>query len=362
MKLTPGELYFVRETDVLTNEVSNYVKIGLVREEEGRSSQDRTSEHQTGNPRTLHVDTVIKSPAISEIEKIMHNLLAENRISGEWFNFTPAELKGAIALAQQLASEALANAEKFAIAESFKNKVSQKSLITPTPDILLWHELLLKSELKIKKCDSLDTQIREIFRINHAKPQETASKDNTEQVKEEIGKFSKVQERKAKLIFDVANFQSSYPDLYDQFSDSKVRIAPSFTITRPKDSLILLSDIDPELFEIVSEVEYLLGNFAEGETSLETLHTKSLQLIGHNARASWNKEIAHANLQAFCQDAGGVVGVCKWTRTLKESKVFNEKAFVSAFPDLAKEFSVEGEAKQAIIMNRKRSYVPRRGS
>ena len=360
MKLTPGELYFVRETDVLTNEISNYVKIGLVREEESRTSQDRALEHQTGNPRRLHVDTVVKSPAISEIENIMHHLLAENRISGEWFNFTPAELAEAISIAQDLADEANANVGKFAIADSFKNKVSQKSLIQPTPEILTWHGVLLASEAKIKKCTAIDSEIREIFRNAHAQPKTPTSVVDGGPVREDIEKYATVQERKASLQFDQASFQIAHPDLFVQFTNTKSRIAPSFTITRPKDLDLSLEVIDRQLFILTSEVETILGSYSPGSALLELLHTKSLQLIGHNARASWDKEIAQANLKAFCKDAAGVVDVCKWTRTLKETKTFDEKAFVSAFPDIAKEFSTVGEGTQAIVMKRKRAYIPRK--
>jgi len=35
MKLTPGELYFIREIDVRTGQLTPYVKIGIVREKVG---------------------------------------------------------------------------------------------------------------------------------------------------------------------------------------------------------------------------------------------------------------------------------------------------------------------------------------
>ncbi len=57
----PGEVYFVSETDRLTKEVSSYVKIGLVRERDGRSSAERLDEHQTGNPRKLGLLEVVKT-------------------------------------------------------------------------------------------------------------------------------------------------------------------------------------------------------------------------------------------------------------------------------------------------------------
>ena len=106
MKLTPGELYFIRERDKQTSEISRYVKIGLVKEKDDRASKERALEHQTGNPRELLIHAVIKTPAISEIENIVHGLFAPERVSGEWFDFSEAKLKEAMATAQELADEA----------------------------------------------------------------------------------------------------------------------------------------------------------------------------------------------------------------------------------------------------------------
>ena len=51
--LTPGTLYIDRDRDVLTGEWGRYIKIGIVRNE--REASRRSKEHQTGNPRRIHV-------------------------------------------------------------------------------------------------------------------------------------------------------------------------------------------------------------------------------------------------------------------------------------------------------------------
>ena len=55
MDLKSGHLYFINEQDVRTGEKSNYYKIGIVYDDKGRDSTDRLLEHQTGNPRQLHI-------------------------------------------------------------------------------------------------------------------------------------------------------------------------------------------------------------------------------------------------------------------------------------------------------------------
>ena len=41
MKITPGELYFVGENDLIDGTLTPLVKIGLVREKEDRTSEER---------------------------------------------------------------------------------------------------------------------------------------------------------------------------------------------------------------------------------------------------------------------------------------------------------------------------------
>jgi hypothetical protein len=43
---TPGHLYFLSEMDLLRNERTPYIKIGIVKNE--RTSKERIFEHQTG--------------------------------------------------------------------------------------------------------------------------------------------------------------------------------------------------------------------------------------------------------------------------------------------------------------------------
>ena len=64
MILTPGQLYFINEQDVKTGTRSNYYKIGIVRDADGRDSKNRLLEHQTGNPRKLCIVEALSMPAV----------------------------------------------------------------------------------------------------------------------------------------------------------------------------------------------------------------------------------------------------------------------------------------------------------
>ena len=143
-----------------------------------------------------------------------------------------------------------------------------------------------------------------------------------------------------------------------------VRTAPkgSFTITRPKDLVFELSKIDIALFQYSNEVKEELVKYQTGKVSQEELHTASLKLLGFEAKASWDKEIAQANLKSYCQDYAGIEGLCKWKRESKETLSFDKAALIEAHPKIAEKFMTEVEVAPAIIMQKKRAYPVKKKS
>ena len=354
MKLTAGEIYFIRETDKLTKRESSYIKIGLIREGEDRTSEDRALEHQTGNPRKLFVESIIKTPSVTEIENIIHNLYAEERIYGEWFDFSAEQFISAKKMAIDLVQMAIDNQEKFEIAESLSSTASKDETIKPKPEIIEWHSKLLAAEVRVKECVALQAEIKDAFKTIIAAPVETGTQKEKQ---EALAPYVKVQEKKAKLEFDLNAFMEARPELYAEFT-KVVRTAPkgSFTITRPKDLVFELSKIDIALFQYSNEVKEELVKYQTGKVSQEELHTASLKLLGFEAKASWDKEIAQANLKSYCQDYAGIEGLCKWKRESKETLSFDKAALIEAHPKIAEKFMTEVEVAPAIIMQKKRAY------
>jgi hypothetical protein len=359
MKLTPGELYFIRERDIIKDELTPYVKIGIVRDKPGeeRTSEDRALEHQTGNPRKLYVESIIKTPAVSEIENILHNLYAEERIYGEWFDFTDHKFESVKDQASQLVRVAIENKDKFEIADGLSRTASRAETIAPTEEIIAWHSKLLNSETRIKECNALQTEIKNKFKILLKDPAQTGKEDK----EKELAPFIKVQEKKTKIQFDVDRLALEKPDLYESF----VRITltspkGSFTITRPKQDLTTLEEIDPNLYEFSVATRNVLNDFESGRSSQELLHIASLKLLGLEAKASWDKEIAKVNLKVFCNDYSGVQGICKWIRRSKEVSSFDKDWFIESNPDIAPQYMVEVKPTASVIVERKRVYVSKR--
>jgi hypothetical protein len=362
MNLKGGELYFIRETDVRTGELTPYVKIGIVRDKVGeeRTSEDRALEHQTGNPRKLFVESIIKTPSVSEIENIVHNLHADERIYGEWFDFTDEQFESAKKTALDLVKVAIENQAKFEIAEALSGTSSKPEMIKPTKEIVEWHAKLLAAEIRIKECNTLQAVIKEAFRTILAEPTTTGTQKEKQ---EALAPYVKVQEKKSKLELDVEAFAAARPELYAEFT--KVTLtAPkgSFTITRPKDFAVDMAKIDLALFEYSKIAKESLVRYASNKTTQEDLHIVSLKLLGFEARAAWDKEIAQVNLKVFCQDYSGIEGLCKWSRHQKEVRSFDKAALLEAHPKIAEKYMVEVQASSAILIQRKRAYSPTKSS
>ena len=70
--LKPGWLYFLRDRDFRTGQVSPYVKIGLTNFD--RPVEARVYDHQTGNPREVYSMNDMQVSAVSTTENYLHHV------------------------------------------------------------------------------------------------------------------------------------------------------------------------------------------------------------------------------------------------------------------------------------------------
>ncbi|MEI6648448.1 MAG: GIY-YIG nuclease family protein [Actinomycetes bacterium] len=339
MNLTPGELYFVRETDYLTNKLTNYIKIGLIKDKEGRTSESRAAEHQTGNPRTLSVYKVITTPAISEVENIVHKLYATHRIEGEWFHFTDAELAKAIKTATELAAEIKASIKTVEAAQKYKTSLSTEKIVKPTAKLKEFYQAYQIANLKFKRCKDLLDQYKATIK-------EAVEKG------EDVAGVAKVKEVKDRVDLDLKALEEKYPQLWGNFLVTTSRLASSFRWAKYEGPELSLKAIDKPLFTLTEEFAALLASKSKTATSL--IHEKHLVLLAHQARAELDKEIAAANIQVGCKDAKAIEGICTWKRETKSETNFDVEAFTQAHPKIAQQLSRVKKQKAAVAVKPKR--------
>ena len=79
---SPGNIYLLRDTNLLTRAVSDYLKIGKT----VNPTPSRVSGLQTGNPRRIIPANSFFVPMMTEMETYLHHWFSSDRILGEWFD------------------------------------------------------------------------------------------------------------------------------------------------------------------------------------------------------------------------------------------------------------------------------------
>jgi hypothetical protein len=345
INLTPGEIYFIREKDLLTKEVSSYVKVGLVREGEDRGSEERASEHQTGNPRQLFVEKIVKTEAVSAVENMLHDHFANQRVSGEWFDFDSGQLQECIQMAEGFAAEAQLSVAQFSKAKELKDIVSTEAKVEPTPEAKELHIEYLEAETSLNHCQELAGQIREIFI------------EALEDPEVDVDHIVKKQEKKVRLVFDKVAFELAHPEIYSKYLGEKVTISGTFRMVRPKDFSADLAVLNPELNDFSKNLEIALGEVNSNKRSKESLHSLNLRLLAFESTAEWRLEKAKAAIQVLCGENAEIEGICKWARTSKSKATFDDKKLKEEHSELYSTFCHEEKGATAIIVNPKKPYA-----
>jgi T5orf172 domain len=327
---TPGEIYFIRERDLLSHKVTDYVKVGLVREKDDRDSNERLLEHQTGNPRELFIEEQIKTPAVSAIEGVLHGRYAANRVSGEWFEFTEKLLRQCIAEARDLAEEAKANISIIAEAARLKDVASTGDAIAPSPEIEEFHLLYSNASFCLSECKQREKTLKMLFIA-------------AEEADEEVGHLIERQERKAKVTLDKEALQAKHPKIYAKYLNVVLSTSGRATFTSAADEEISMSLLGPDTDQFMADLDEALTKVENGESHVDLLQGFNLRLTELSTAAEWHQEIAMANIKAFCGAAPGITGILKWVRSAVSKEVFDEKLFKESEPELYTKFATEGE-------------------
>ena len=340
MITTSGELYFINEQDVRTGEKSNYFKIGIVRDADGRNSIDRLLEHQTGNPRKLCVVEAIAMPAVEYIETNLHYLFARSRVMGEWMQFTPKELESAIAKAHELKDQMEATIREIELAEALKGVISNGVRIAPTHDSEYWYSVIQNLKPVIDYCNDVLAEYDEhiLSAIN---------------LGIDVSAVAKVQQRAGAKKFDENILLQKYPDLHSKYATGKSEMKGQFRLLSSKDWQQDLNAISSESVDAITDLKSLLS-IADHSMEMEfALHEKRLAVLEVRQYGIWNTEIANYKLRALTGENEGIEGICIWKRELKNTIVLDKKKLQIDHPDVYEECVVTGKVTEALIVEPK---------
>jgi len=343
MKFTAGELYVIGEIDLRTNQKTNYYKVGIVREKKERTSAERLKDHQTGNPRELFVHDFIKCRVVEEVETVFHKLMASKGVRGEWLELQENELAKAVALIHLLNEQVNVHYNFFEQAESLKKQVSSEEILSTDEEILGWHKSYAAADVRSKAAGKVLKSISDALK-------EAASAGIA------LNQIVEIQLKEGRKSFDKESFRERYPDLYEKYVVFEETSKQRFTPIIPKEIKDSLNEIDPELFDILKVIEDFIDDVKSSKRTYQELHGQYLQVLSIEADANWIKTIAEARIKTACASAGGIEGVCTWSRSNETKQAFDEKLFREQNLDLAEQFTTIGVSVQAVIVNPKRGY------
>jgi hypothetical protein len=360
----PGEIYFIREKDVITGEISKYTKIGLVGdrsnapetanadeadevasedaqesesqnpsdEEEAKTFADfqlrnslaRMKEHQTGNSGILLFDEsnipVVRTPAVAATEKAIHARFAHLRIRGEWFMLRPDELNGAIELAKSLADTLEKEQNQFEQAQALNDVFSSDEVIKPDSEIIDFADVQrqIEHDLRVKqhRASFIENEIAKSM-ANAIELEGVAGWTRRAPGK----RFSNT---KAKLVAPDLVEPSMVESLYKRFTLLGVEKVDSKNIEKVET-------------QFQAENKSLLFT-APRPRDLQELHQEYLVLIGEINELNWQRTLGRSFLKNRIGDASAIEGIAKWER-----KVSNPRFNPTKFKELLKSAGRESE-------------------
>ena len=330
MKITPGELYFVGEEDLINGTLTPLVKIGHVREKEDRTSEERAREHQTGNPRHLRVLHAQPSPAVREIEKVLHAEFAPRRIGGEWFHLPGADLEMAIERATVHIEEAKESWPALQASEDLKAKTSNGQSLTPDAAILGLHRRLLDVREQREAAESVRKQIR------------AALIDAMEEA-DQGSPYIRV--KAPSKTFDKAGFETAHPKLAKRYTVETSSVIRRFDPSGLKGHVSDIQRDNPALFEHLAAVHKSL----EAGDPTSVLHSQYLELLALRGPLDWEHNLLTAGLKTACQQYDEIADVCRWPSRVQIGSRTDTNSLKREEAEIYKQFLEERDGAREVV-------------
>ena len=322
MDLGQGEIYFIAERDGSSN--TGFIKIGLVRERDGRDSYDRIKEHQTGNPRSLELLNVVKTVLVSTVENTLHREYAGRRVSGEWFKLDQPALADAVARCRVLAETYAAHIPALEAASALEGVESVQEMLPATDESRAWQIIYLKAKAGVKLIDTATKSFQEFLGRLH----DTGT---------DVSHIATIKELPGSQRFDESVFKERFPDLWQQhLLSTTVMGRSSLRVTPLTSTSFDNADELGETRSVAQLLDELQGREKSDHAALSEMHGNYLQLIGHEALFDEQVMLAGAYLKMLCGNHEGIDGVCKWKREMEPKSVLDKATIKERY---AAEFS-----------------------
>ena len=346
-KLTPGTLYVDRDQDVLSGEWGQYVKIGIVRND--KEASIRNKEHQTGNPRRIHVIFSAESPMVEHLETYLHHIFASRRVLGEWFLLDDNAVKSEVIPC----AETLIEQQRTSL-EAFTQKAANKSIAS--------------SGISRQSTDSELALHQQAIDAKHAldilQARQDIIKSKLIRLATGSGGISGVLDFQTKILrpsLQKSKLKTDHPELYLEYE--------TLVLGEPKGPLSVkgtssLKKLDQELYDekklmahsAATDNSDITSPEVERNSTITDLHQAYLENLKAIASADWLYESLKARLASMLHNDDDIEGVVSWKRLAKEESKFDIDSFAKDHPDIYAEYLSPEKVTIASIINPSRPY------
>ena len=302
-----GTIYFIRERNLITKEVSPFVKIGLTSLH--RKTTDRKNNLQTGNPRELFVAHEVVVPCVRAVETALRYRFLEQNINLEWHMFSEGsknQIRDALDYCEELKNRFAKYASLIEEAKRLDNTPSIGDPIPTTEEALYWrNEILLHHE------------IVQLGRIA-ATAQRTKAKECF-QNGEQIPYGMEIVQRQISEI-NWNQFKKIYPNIVEKYI--KCRLSGVFKVISKKPQNATKTNL--KISQTKYEVEKFFELFDTEENHADPspeLRQQRITVQQLTKLSSIEKEIARCHLKVICGTAPGILTVCSWVRQLSPPRL-----------------------------------------
>ena len=343
--LKPGWLYFLGEEDYNTGIRSPYVKIGKT--DYDKPVSKRITEHETANPRrVLEVAPSIRTEFIDPLETHMHHRFSLHRVHGEWFSFTPAKLRAAVAEAMRVNAEMSALVGKAKRVNAVAKKVSNGSMKKATTVAKGAHTAYVAAEQQ-RSLLGLEQQSAalELRRL-------TGTSEGIAEIADQIMPSPS-------MSLDKNALEAKRGALYRRFVVQKTSFGGRFSITGKPTAAMAHPTENAKVKAKAAKlpaVTVVNGAIKSRSSSAKKWHAEWLRLHSEMAALSWEIKRREIEIKSLCGDAEGIEGVCTWKRENKTALTFDGTAFKNAHPRIWSSFTKTGKSSVRFKVNPMRPY------
>lgn len=343
--LKPGWLYFLGEEDYNTGIRGPYVKIGKT--DYDKPVSKRITEHETANPRrVLEVAPSIRTEFIDPLETHMHHKFSLHRVHGEWFNFTPAKLRAAVAEARRVNAEMSALVGKAKRVNTAAKKVSNGSMKKATAAAKKAHTAYVAAE---KQCSLLRLEqwstALELRRL-------TGTSEGIAEIADQIMPSPYIS-------LDKNALEAKRGALYRRFVVQKTSFSGRFSITDKPTAAMAHPTENAKVKAKAAKlpvVTVVSGTTKFRSYSAKKWHAEWLRLHSEIAALSWECNRREIEIKSLCGDAEGIEGVCTWKRENKTTSAFDGTAFKKTHPRIWSSFTKTSKPSVRFKVNPMRPY------